>query len=101
MEDIYNTDSNFDFTKLKLAKPVQIPGGNYFIRVSMNNKALYIQPPKSKTKQGFLKAGKRYYTDLMFSNVDSNFIEWMENLENRCRELIYEKRVEIEESEKG
>ena len=92
MEDIYNTDSNFDFTKLKLAKPVQIPGGNYFIRVSMNNKALYIQPPKSKTKQGFLKAGKRYYTDLMFSNVDSNFIEWMENLENHCQQMLYQNR---------
>ena len=92
MEDIYNTDSNFDFTKLKLAKPVQIPGGNYFIRMSMNNKALYIQPPKSKTKQGFLKAGKRYYTDLMFSNVDSNFIEWMENLENHCQQMLYQNR---------
>ena len=92
MEDIYNTDSNFDFTKLKLAKPVQIPGGNYFIRMSMNNKALYIQPPKSKTKQGFLKAGKRYYTDLMFSNVDSNFIEWMENLENHCQKMLYQNR---------
>ena len=92
MEDIYNTDSNFDFTKLKLAKPVQIPGGNYFIRMSMNNKALYIQPPKSKTKQGFLKAGKRYYTELMFSNVDSNFIEWMENLENHCQQMLYQNR---------
>ena len=92
MEDIYNTDSQFDFTKLNLAKPVQIPGGNYFIRMSMNNKALYIQPPKSKTKQGFLKAGKRYYTDLMFSNVDSNFIEWMEKLENHCQQLLYQNR---------
>ena len=84
MEGIYNTDSSFDFTKLKLAKPQQIPGGNYFIRLSIDDKALYIQPPKSKTKQGFLKAGKRYLTDLMFSNEDTNFIEWMENLENYC-----------------
>lgn len=92
MEGIYHTDSNFDFSQLKLAKPVQIPGGNYFIRVSMNDKALYIQPPKSKTKQGFLKAGKRYYTDLMFSNVDTNFIEWMENLENHCQNMLYQNR---------
>ena len=92
MEGIYNTDSSFDFTKLKLAKPQQIPGGNYFIRLSIDNKALYIQPPKSKTKQGFLKAGKRYFTDLMFSNEDTNFIEWMENLENYCQKMLYEYR---------
>ena len=92
MEGIYNTDNNFDFTKLKLAKPQQIPGGNYFIRLSMDNKALYIQPPKSKTKQGFLKAGKRYYTDLMFSNEETNFIEWMENLENYCQKMLFEHR---------
>lgn len=92
MEGIYNTDSSFDFTKLKLAKPQQIPGGNYFIRLSIDDKALYIQPPKSKTKQGFLKAGKRYYTDLMFSNEDTNFIEWMENLENYCQKMLYQYR---------
>lgn len=92
MEGIYNTDSSFDFTKLKLAKPQQIPGGNYFIRLSVDDKALYIQPPKSKTKQGFLKAGKRYYTDLMFSNEDTNFIEWMENLENYCQKMLYQYR---------
>ena len=92
MEGIYNTDNSFDFTKLKLAKPQQIPGGNYFIRLSMDSKALYIQPPKSKTKQGFLKAGKRYYTDLMFSNEDTNFIEWMENLENYCQKMLFENR---------
>ena len=92
MEGIYNTDSSFDFTKLKLAKPQQIPGGNYFIRLSIDDKALYIQPPKSKTKQGFLKAGKRYLTDLMFSNEDTNFIEWMENLENYCQKMLYEYR---------
>ena len=92
MEGIYNTDSSFDFTKLKLAKPQQIPGGNYFIRLSIDDKALYIQPPKSKTKQGFLKAGKRYFTDLMFSNEDTNFIEWMENLENYCQKMLYEYR---------
>lgn len=92
MEGIYNTDSNFDFTKLKLAKPQQIPGGNYFIRLSIDDKALYIQPPKSKTKQGFLKAGKKYYTDLMFTNEDTNFIEWMENLENYCQKMLYQYR---------
>lgn len=92
MEGIYNTDSSFDFTNLNLAKPQPIPGGNYFIRLSISGKPLYIRHPKCKTKQGFFKAGKKYHTDLMFTHEDTNFIEWMENLENHCQNLLYENR---------
>lgn len=92
MEGIYNTDNNFDFSQLKLAKPQPIPGGNYFIRLSIAGKPLYIRHPKCKTKQGFFKAGKRFHTDLMFTHEDTNFIEWMENLENHCQNMLYENR---------
>jgi len=92
MEGIYNTDSSFDFTKLNLAKPQPIPGGNYFIRLSISGKPLYIRHPKCKTKQGFFRAGKKYHTDLMFTHEDTNFIEWMENLESHCQNLLYVNR---------
>ena len=90
MEGIYNTDNSFEFSQLKLAKPQPIPGGNYFIRLSVSGKPLYIRHPKCKTKQGFFKAGKRYHTDLMFTPEDTNFIEWMENLENHCQKMLHE-----------
>jgi len=32
------------------------------------------------------------YTDLMFDNNDTVFINWIENLEARCQELVYAKR---------
>lgn len=92
MDGIYNTDKHFHFSNLHLAKPQQIPGGNYFIRFSVDNKPLYIRLPKCNTKQGFMKAGKRFYTDFMFSNENSDMIEWMENLEMFCQQQLYENR---------
>lgn len=92
MDGIFDTNDSFDFTKLVLTKPTLISGGNYFIRCLVNNSPLYIQPPKCKTKQGILKAGKRYYTDLMFTNEDAAFIQWMENLENHCQQFIFKNR---------
>jgi len=92
MSEIYDTNEPFDFNKLVLAKPSPVTGGNYFIKCLVNNGPLYIQPPKCKTRQGILKAGKRFYTDLIFTNEDENFIQWMENLENNCQQFIYNNR---------
>lgn len=98
MNGIYSTNKTFEFHKLILAKPYQIPGGNFFIRLSIDNKPLYIQPPTCISKQGILKAGKKFYTDLMFTNEHSEFIEWMECLETYCHEKLYEYKDEWFES---
>jgi len=92
MEGIYDANDQFDFSKLVLTKPTAMTGGNYFIRFSYLENPLYIQPPKSTTKQGILKAGKRHYCDLLFSNEHDDFTRWMENLETHCQEKIYEHR---------
>lgn len=89
---IYDTTDSFDFSKLVLSKPSSIPGGGFFIRFLVADSPLYIQSPKSLTKQGILKSGKRFYTDLMFTNENDNFIRWMENLENYCHQGIFEHR---------
>jgi len=92
MNQIHDTNDQFPFDSLKLLKPISIPGGSYFIKFNVNNAPLYIQPPKCKTKQGFLKAGKRLYTDLMFTNENEDFISWMENLENKCHQYLHKNR---------
>jgi hypothetical protein len=56
-----------------------------------NNKLLYLQTPKCLTKQGVVKSGKKMFVDLMFDNNDTVFINWIENLETKCQELIYSK----------
>ena len=92
MDHIHEPTDKFLFDSLKLSKPVAAVGGSYFIRFTANNMPLYIQPPKCKTKQGFLQIGKRYYTDLLFTHENDEFIRWMENLEATCHKHLFENR---------
>jgi hypothetical protein len=91
MDSIVEPDKHFNFSKLVLTHPVSTQGGSYFTKIEYNNKPLYIQTPKSLTKQGFVKVGKKYYCDLMFDRNSEELIHWFENLEERCQKLIYEK----------
>jgi hypothetical protein len=99
MESIYETDEYFNFEKLNLLKPIQVAGGNYFIKFRINNNPLYVQPPKCKTKDSIVKTGKKIYCDLMFTNENEKFIQWMENLEIYCQKCIYENREQWFETE--
>jgi len=92
MEGIYDANDTFDFEKLVLTKPTVITGGNYFIKLLVNDNPLYIQPPKCKLKQGISKAGKRLFADIMFTNENDQFVRWMENLENHCLQNIFNNR---------
>lgn len=92
MNDIIEPSMEYDFSNLYLGPPSTIAGGAYFTRIMYNNnKQLYIQTPKSLTKQAFVKSGKKIYVDLMFDNNDTVFINWIENLETKCQELIFSK----------
>lgn len=92
MDNIIEPTIDYDFSKLYLGPPTTLAGGAYFTRLLYNtNKQLFIQTPKCLTKQGFVKSGKKIYTDLMFDNNDTVFINWIENLETKCQELIYSK----------
>ncbi len=92
MEGIYTATDEFPFSKLVLLKPTAVTGGNYFIKFRINELPLYIQTPKCNTKQGILKAGKKYFSDLMFTNEHESFIQWIEKLENYSQKYIYENR---------
>jgi hypothetical protein len=91
MENIIEPTFDFDFSKLYLGSPISTSSGTYFTKILYNNKSLYVQTPKSLTKQGFIKSGKKVYTDLMFTNFDNLFIDWLERLQNKCEELLYER----------
>ena len=91
MENIIEPTFDFDFSKLYLGSPISTNNGTYFTKILYNNKSLYVQTPKSLTKQGFVKSGKKIYSDLMFTNFDNLFIDWIERLQNKCEELLYER----------
>jgi len=92
MENIIEPTESFDFSKVTLAHPVGIQGGAYFTKIEYNKKPLYIQTTKSQTRQGIIKTGKKYYSDLMFDKNSETLINWFENLEEKCKKLIYEKK---------
>ena len=96
---IHDPASKFDFKNLVLTPPTVINGGNYFIRYVMSGAPLYIQPPKCKTRGGIVKSGKRAYTDLLFTNENAEFIQWMENLEVHTCNAIYANREKWFETE--
>ena len=92
MECIIHPTKSFDFSKLILALPVGIQGGSYFTKIEYNKKPLYIETSKSQTRQGIVKTGKKYYSDLMFDKNSETLINWFENLEENCKKIIYEKK---------
>ena len=91
MDNIIEPNETFDFSKLSLALPTATQGGSYFTKIYYLNKPLYIQTTKSLTKQGIVKNGKKIHCDLMFDNSSENLIRWLEKLEIKCQQLIFEK----------
>ena len=89
--NIFEPNKDFIFSNISLAQPSSIQGGAYFTKILYNNKPFYIETPKCSTKQGFIKNGKKIFSDLMFDNSNEDFINWIENLETKCQKLIYEK----------
>ena len=84
--------NTFDFDLLRLLPATGIQGGAYFTKFEYNNNPLYIQTCKTFTKQGLVKSGKRYYCDLMFDTTNEDIITWFEEFENKCYDLMYEKK---------
>ena len=80
-QKIYETEDNFDFTKLSISQPSAIQGGAYVTKIKYADNPLYIQTPKCLTKQGLNETNKKAYIDLMYSNENNTVIEWFENLE--------------------
>jgi len=95
MNGIYEINSNFDYDQLSLANPTPVQGGSYFTKLSIGDKNnLLVQMPKCKTKTGIVKSGKKYYCDLLFSSADDNLVvQWFEQLEDKCRDLICKKKA--------
>tara|TARA_B100000073_G_scaffold313575_1_gene288114 strand:- start:1706 stop:2773 length:1068 start_codon:yes stop_codon:yes gene_type:complete len=92
MNNIIEPNINYDFSKIELGLPTYM-SGNYFVKALNNNKPLYIQTPKCVSKNGFVKNKRQgYYIDLLFDGSDVVFINWIENLESKCIDLLYNNR---------
>ena len=90
---IVSSFDEFNFESLSLAQPHAIQGGTYFTRLTNSGDSLYIQTPKCSTKQGITRTEHKVYTDLVFSQEDNVFVDWLERLECRLQSIIFDKRT--------
>lgn len=99
MDTLNSPSDDFNFDTLKLTNPISLNNGNHFIKYYLNDGPLYIQPPKCSVKQGIVKATKKLYMDLMFTNENDEYIRWLENLEIYSRKFIFDNREKWFETE--
>ncbi len=88
---INNADDTFKFINLELLPPIKYQSGSHFTKLLFNGELLRIQTPKCNTKNGVVKHGKKTLCDLIFDKSTEEFLFWIENLEAKCHQLIYEK----------
>ena len=92
--DVHKADETFEFDKLALASPNGIVGGGSYLAkyVYKGNKGpLYIQTTKTKSKDGIVVAGKKAHIDIVLSNDDTDFVDWIDNLVKYSIDLLFEK----------
>ena len=94
--DVFHPNDTFHFEQLQLTQPQHTTGGSYMTRFSYyeSKQPLYIQTTKTRSKQGIVISGKKSYIDLLLTanDADTEFTEWIGNLEKRAVDLLYEKR---------
>ena len=88
---INTADDTFKFINLELLPPIKYQSGSHFTKILFNGELLRIQTPKCNTKNGVVKHGKKTICDLIFDKSTEEFLFWIENLEAKCHQLIYEK----------
>jgi len=97
MTNIYDT-TDFPMQSVRLGTPFN-KGGVHFIKMTVSETPIYIQPPKCIIKQGFVKSGKKIFCDLVFSIEDNSFLSWLEKIEEVAKQQIYENRAKWFETE--
>jgi hypothetical protein len=90
--EIHDPNLSFQFDRITLTTPGAIAGGAHFSKILMDRTPLYIQTPKCSTKAGIIGSGRKMYTDLVFTNENEDIIQWMEALETKLRQKIYDNR---------
>jgi len=93
MDKIFEPTADFQFHTITMCNPVVTNGGAYFIKFLMNESSpLYVQAPPCESRNGIVNANRRCFIDLNFSENDRMFIQWLEDLETHCHNMIYDNR---------
>lgn len=90
---LFLANDEFPFVDLLLNKPISVLGeaNHFMIKTHLGNKTtpVYVQTPPCLLKDGTLtKVGKHTYMDFIFSNENSEFLIWIEKLEDYCQKQL-------------
>ena len=92
-EPVYEINNDFPFSKMTLENPEPISNGFYFIKLAVDNKPLYVQLPKCSMKNGIISNKKEKYCDLLYFHKDQEqLIDWIEQMEISCKDMIDNKK---------
>lgn len=90
---MYDADGKYPFEELSLANPHGVQGGAFFSKIRVKDDSpLLFQTPKCLTKNGIVQTDKKIYCDLVFSENNEVFLNFLQELEKNIQHLIYEKR---------
>lgn len=82
------------FENLRLHSPQPTQGGAYIANLALVNEGgLHVQLPKCSTRRGIVTTQSSRYADLCFdAAANQELIDWVLELENKCVDLVFEKR---------
>ena len=82
------------FENLRLHSPQPTQGGAYIANLALVNEGgLHVQLPKCSTRRGIVTTQSSRYADLCFdAAANQELIDWILELENKCVDLVFEKR---------
>ncbi len=93
MQKIYAFDKDkIPLDDITLANPQGLQGGAYFSKLKLFGNSVTIQTPRCKTKNGIVKTEKKIYCDLMFDKEEDSVVDFLESIEDKVKNLIYEKK---------
>lgn len=87
---IHHATDTFDFSTLHLGSPTALAGGSFYTKInySVKDEPLYVYTPTCSTKG----ISTNRYVDFLFTSANSNFIHWINALEEKLQALLFEKK---------
>ena len=88
---IYSIKDNIDFNNITLGEPGRLHGGAYYAKIYLDKDQFMFSTPTIQTKNGVVTSGRKKYIDMMFSNDQEFFREFLLNFEEKLKAIILEK----------
>ena len=96
MTNIYDYNSNIDFSNFELEFPTLEKDSYYFSKIKYLGEKFTIQPPNTLTKDGVNTSKNKKFIDLKYDTNNNNentlLLNIFGNIEKNCKKLILEKK---------